>query len=179
MAMAFEVILIGIMTGMIGFGKMITVFIDRMEVRKLNERTNSIFWEIANKYGIEGKVLEPFSIGAVLKGSAIWGMMVGVPVAWGIYSIMAVLIAMVRRRPGAPADCQPILYKTLEIMGGGSRVIGVACLCVIAAGVAWAVLWNEVEKEIHMELGEAFYNLHRAQERKWMSECDEIDSLDD
>ena len=70
---------------------------------------------------------------------------------------------------------QTVLSTTLEAIGGGSRVAGVVCLCVMSASVAWFVLWDGVEKEIIKKVREARCNLRYAQERKWMSECGEYD----
>ncbi len=56
MAGAFHFMIIGIAAGMIGFEKMILALIDRKKARKLNEKANSIFRVIANKYGVKGAV---------------------------------------------------------------------------------------------------------------------------
>ena len=101
--------------------------------------------------------------------------MVGVPAALGIYDIIAVVIAMVRKKLSVSINRQTVLSTVLEAIGGGSRVTGVVCLCVMAASVAWFVLWDGVEKEIIKKVREARCNLRYAQERKWMSECGEYD----
>lgn len=174
MTVAFEFMMIGIMAGATGFVNMTATLKHSKKIRQLNERTNTIFRDMADKYGIEGTVLEPFCIAPVLKSGAIWGMMAGVPVALGIYDIVAVLIAILRRNQLAPTYHQSILYTALELIGGGSWPIGVLCLAVIAAGVAWAVLWEEAEKDLYILHGAAIYDLHSAQDRKWLSECDEV-----
>lgn len=171
---AFHFMIIGIAAGLIGFEKMILAFIDRKKVRQLNERANSIFRDIANKYGVKGAVLETGSIVSVLKKSALWAIMIGVPAALGVYDITGLLREMARRNPAVAPDSPAMLYTTLELMGGGSWAAGVASLCVIAAGIAWAVLWSEAEKELQENLREAVQDLRRAQERKWMSECGEL-----
>lgn len=174
MAGAFHFMIIGIAAGLIGFEKMILAFIDRKKARQLNERSNSIFRDIANKYGVKGAVLETVSIVSVLKKGALWAIMIGVPAALGVYDITGLLREMARRNPAITPDSPAMLYTTLELMGGGSWATGVASLCVIAAGIAWAVLWSEAEKELQENLREAVQDLRRAQERKGMSECGEL-----
>ena len=175
MAAAFEFVMIGIMVGASGFVNMAIAFSYLKRLRQLNERTNRIFREIADKHCIEGKVLEPFLIRPVLRRNAIRGMMVGVPAALVMYDIIAVVIAMVRKNLSVSINCQTVLSTALEAIGGGSRVAGIVGLCVIAAGVVWFVLWNGVEKEIIKKVREARCNLRYAQERKWMSECGDYD----
>ncbi len=93
---------------------MILALIDRKKARKLNERANSIFRDIANKYGVKGAVLETISIVSVLKKSALWAIMIGVPVALGVYDITGLLREMARRNPAITPDSPAMLYTTME-----------------------------------------------------------------